>query len=105
MRSYAFKLTENIDVNINKTVFDNVEASRSTHASNIKISKNRLNNLDFENAVEFLDDDVSNDVNEDVACYIVAHQLLSIIMNEFYRTNLISMIPELRDGGSFMKLL
>ena len=66
----TFKLTENIDVNINKTVFDNVEASRSTHASNIKISKNRLNNLDFENAVEFLDDDVSNDVNEDVACYI-----------------------------------
>ena len=66
----TFKLTENIDININNTVFDSVEASRSTHASNIKISKNRLNDLDFENALEFLDDDTSDDVNEDVACYI-----------------------------------
>ena len=35
----TFKLTEDIDININNTVFDSVEACHSTHASNIKISK------------------------------------------------------------------
>ena len=64
-----------------------------------------MNDLDFENAIAFLDDDTSDDVTRMLHAIFVAHQPLSIIMNECYRTNLISMIPELSDGGSFMKLL